>query len=405
MKYELFIGLRYLKSKRKQVFISLVNLISVLGITIGVCALIVVISVMNGFDKDLMEKVMGMNAHISIENPNGIENYKKIIKKIEQIDSVEAASPCIMAQVILRSETKVRGLLIRGIDFSKEIKTSLLEKYIKAGEVPLLKNGKDNIIIGSQLASMLNINIGDTVDIISPVGISTGFGMVPILKELTVSGFFESGMYDYDANMAFVSLPTARTILNVNKDIVSVINVKIKNENNIIKSKKDISDLMDNDFKVRTWFESNKNLFSAVKLEKTVMFIILTLIIFVAAFNIISSLIMVVMEKNKDIGILKAMGASPKSLMLVFSFCGFMLGITGVILGLASGLSLCFLLKKYNFINLPNDIYYVSQLPVNVDPKDIIIIITSAIVISLLATIYPAYKASQVNPVEALRYE
>ena len=398
MKYELLIALKYLRSKKQQKFISLISFISIFGIAIGVCALLVVVSVMNGFDKDLMKKILGMNTHLSVERIGGISNYPDVIKEIQKNPAVKSCSPVLLGQAMLRKSNFSKGIILKGIDIELESKTSDFMEYIKIGEAELFSENKEieKIILGQELAKELHIFMGDTVNIISSIGVKSS---------LVVSGIFASDMYDYDSNFAFISLDTAQKLFRLKDERISSIQVMAYDANKIDLIKKELETMLDPRFSVSTWFERNKSLFSALKLEKTVMFIILTLIILVAAFNIISALIMVVMEKKKDIGILKSMGASPGSILAIFSFQGLFLGLVGVILGMASGLGICYLLDKVDFIQLPSDVYYITKLPVAVDWYDVIVIITSAFMLSFLAAIYPALKARNINPVEALRWE
>ena len=405
MKYEWLISFRYLKARRKHKFISLISLISIFGIAIGVCALIVVISVMNGFDQDLMQKIMGMNAHMSIERYQGIESYQDLIPNIEQIDNVKSAAPALLGQVIIRCQKRVRGIVIKGIDLPQEQKISDIKNYILKEPKNCLPKEEKNIILGKELAESLNISLGDQIEIISPANLIKEGRKRPIIIKLTVVNIFESGMYEHDSGLAFVDLTIARKIFGIKDDIISHVHVKLKDEGEIKKTKKELQLLLGSRYRVQTWFEQNKNLFSAIQLEKTVMFIILTLIVLVAAFNIVSTLIMIVMEKTKDIGILKALGVPAKDILKIFSLQGFFIGLVGIVFGGCSGLGLCLILKKYNFIKLPNDIYYVTKLPVAINFIDVLLILGFAMIISLLAALYPSYKAARLNPVEALRYE
>ncbi len=393
-----FVSVRYLRSPRQHRFISVISLMSILGIAIGVASLIVVISVMNGFDRELMHKIMGMHAHLSIYGFSGITEYDVLLDKVRAEKGVVFASPAVIGQVMIRHQAHIRGIVLKGIDFDGEKKISALETYLKEGQTDTLP--PDGVILGRELADILTVKIGDAVDMVAPV-YADG---LPIMQRFVVSAIFESGMYDFDASFALVGLQQARALVGLPVSAVSHINIRLADPNHAWSVKDRIKTYIEG-YPVQTWLERNRNLFSALKLEKTVMFVILTLIILVAAFNIITTLIMVVMEKTKDIGILKALGASPAAIMLLFSLEGTLLGVAGTATGLGLGLGLCALLKRYNFIRLPDDIYYVSSLPVAVAWKDVAVIVLFSLVISVLAALYPAYKAARLNTVEALRYE
>ncbi|OGW18695.1 MAG: ABC transporter permease [Nitrospinae bacterium RIFCSPLOWO2_12_FULL_45_22] len=409
MPYELDIGLRYLKARRKQTFISLITWISIAGVTVGVMALIIVLAVMAGFEEDLRNKILGTNSHIVILEPGspGMAQYQGAIDKVEKVDHVISATPFIYSQAMLTSTGSVSGVVIRGIDPLREARVTNLAENLKEGSLTDLEKNNGvggGVIIGQELARNLGISLGEEITIISPLGKMTPIGMVPRMKKFWVAGIFDSGMYEYDTGLAFISLKNAQNFFNMG-DRVTGIEVKVDDIYKADKIANNIQKLLGVPYWVRDWMEMNKNLFSALKLEKVVMFVILTLIVLVAAFNIISTLIMVVMEKGKDIAILKSMGATNKSIMKIFMLEGIIIGVAGTIIGVIGGYLVCHLLETYHFIKLPSDVYYLDTLPVKMEGGDFLVVALAAITISFLATLYPSWNAARLNPVEAIRYE
>ncbi len=394
MRYELFISLRYLMAKQKERFISIISLISILGIAVGVMALIIVIGVMTGFDEDLKDKIVGSQSHIVVEQFKAITNPAEVIKEIKTEGQVKEASAFINGQAVVKSDEGIIGVILRGIDPNIEPKVTKIKEYLIKGD---LNFGTDGIIIGKELSKRLGIFLGDNIRLISPLS-----GRI---KDFRVCGIFNSGMYEYDLNLLFISLEEARDFYNLENNSATGIGIKINDSNQAAKIKRVLQRKLGFDYTVKTWIDSNRNLFNALKLEKTVMFIILTLIVIVACFNIASTLIMMVMEKTKDIGILKAIGATNQGIMLIFTLEGFVIGLLGTLLGSLGGFGLAYLLKTYKFIKLPSDIYYIETLPVKIQFFDSTLIMLCALLITLAASIYPAYRASRLNPVEALRYE
>ena len=406
--YELFLGLRYLKAKRKQRFISVITIISVLGVMVGVMALVVVLSVMNGFRSDLMSKILGVNSHVLVLNLSGTFNgYQEVAEKVEKMDGVVAITPFVYTQVMLNNSGRVSGAVLRGVDPKSAARVVSFDKMIKEGSLSSLseaENGIPSIIIGSELAKQIGASTGSLVTVISPEGKLTPLGRTPNTKRFKVTAIFDSGMYEYDASMVYISLREAQRFLALG-DSVTGLELKVKEvyQSDIIARK--IQKSLGYPYWTKDWKLMNRSLFSALKLEKLTMFVILTMIVLVGALNIISTLVMVVMEKTRDVAILRAMGASAKSIMGIFMFQGILVGVIGTIAGLLSGLGLCQLLSKYQFINLPADVYYISKLPVQVSVSDVSIVAGAAVVISFLATLYPAWYASRLNPVESFRYE
>jgi lipoprotein-releasing system permease protein len=418
MKYEWFIGLRYLKAKRKQTFISIITVISIAGVTLGVMALIVVLAVMSGFEKNLKEKFLGTQAHIHLlkATQEGIDHYEEVIKEVEAVKGVVSAAPFIISQVMLSSESNVFGVVLNGIDPDRVGKVTDLARNMKAGSLQNLKGmreeGSSGIILGVELSKRLSVSVNDIIQVISPLGTMTPMGMMPKMKRFRVAGIFYSGMYEFDNTLAYISIESAQRFFNMDSRVTGI---EIKT-NDIYKAKeigKEIQRRLGFTFWFQDWMEMNRNLFSALKLEKIAMFIILVLIVLVAAFNIISTLIMVVMEKNKDIAILKSMGAPSKGILKIFIIEGLVVGVLGTLLGTILGLGAAFNLEKitgfveglFGFKILASDVYYIDKLPSQVNPPDVVLIVVTTILISLLATLYPSWRASKLDPAEALRYE
>ena len=410
MSFEYFIGGRYLRAKQKESFISLITILSVAGVTVGVMALIVVIAVMAGFESDLKQRILGVESHIVLMRHDGsFSGYKKITEQIDELKGVEAATPFIYSQIMLRSSTGVSGAVLRGVDpesagsVIKILKNSVLQNLKHMQRHENSKTFVPGIILGKELARNLGVLKGDTVYLISSRGMISPIGYLPAMKRFEVVGLFESGMYEYDGSLAYIDLEDAQKILNM-KGSVTGIEVRVDDIYEARNIAKKIVSKLGFPYWARDWMRMNHNLFSALKLEKTVMFIILALIVLVAAFNIASTLIMMVMGKTKDIAILKAMGAMDSSIRKIFIYKGMVIGAVGTSLGVCLGFILCKLLEKYKFIQLPGDVYYISTLPVRLEALDVVMIASAAMVICFLATLYPAKQASKLNPIEAIRY-
>ena len=410
MRYELFISLRYLKAKRKQIFISVITILSIGGVALGVMALVIVLSVMSGFEDDLKTKILGTNAHLVVlQHGSPMRDYGEVIRRVQGIQGVLATTPFIFSQAMLTSENNVHGIILRGIDPNTAGRVINIESTLKKGSMESLKredqaSGLPGILLGKELAQTLGVMLDDTVVVVSPLGALAPMGSGPPMKKFCVRGIFDSGMYEYDTSLAYISLPSAQKFLGMD-DTVSGVEVRVQDIYGVRKVAQSIQKALGFPFWTKDWMQMNKSLFAALKLERTVMFIILVLIVLVAAFGIVSTLIMVVMEKNKDIAILKSMGATAKSVTRIFIFQGLIIGVVGTILGLIGGYGICILLAKYQFISLPSDVYYISRLPVKMNGIDFVLVALSAIGISFLATLYPSWQAAKLDPAEALRYE
>ncbi len=425
--YEFFISRRYLSAKRKQIFVSIITFISIFGIFLGVAALIIVLAVMNGFEEDLRTKILGIRSHIELttDMTGPMKNYQQVQERVADIEGVVASTPFIYSQAMIRNGNAVTGVVMRALDTQSAFKVINLGK-IKEGNIEYLnkipqevskiyKNENvplEGIVIGKEMARNLGIFLYDPITIISPVSISTPMGMVPRMKKFIVVGIFESGFYEYDSTLAYLSLKSCQDFLKMG-DTVTGIDIKVNDiyKADVVSHK--IQNKLGFPFWTQNWMQMNKNFFSALKLEKRVMFIILSLIVLVAAFNIISALIMIVMEKSKDIAILKSMGATSRSIMKIFIYQGLIVGVVGTTLGCIAGLTIAFNIQKvslfvekiFHFKILPGDVYYLSELPSKVNYGDVAIIVAGTLLICFLSTIYPSLRASKSDPAEALRYE
>ena len=422
MSYELFISLRHLKAKRSQKFISLNTWISVGGVALGVMALIVVIAVMSGFSKDLRDKILGTNSHVVVTNitRTGMEDYEAVIEKVLKAQGVSAVAPFILNQVMLTNGGNAVGVVVRGVDPAREAGVSDLEKNLVQGSLEMLggpkkssgKSRRDGIILGKELARRLGVQHDDVVSMVAPASRVTPMGLIPKIKLFKVVGFFESGMFEYDSNLAFISIYSAQKFFAM-KGKVSGIEIRVEDIGLADQVAAEIQHSLGFPYYARDWMQMNKNLFSALRLEKIVMFIILILIILVAAFNIVSTLFMVVMEKSKEIAILKSMGASRASIMKVFSYQGLIIGIIGTAIGCIGGFTVVpnlneivgFIETLFGITAFPSDVYYLDRLPSEIQYFDSFLIVVFSIVICFLASLYPAWRASRLDPVEGLRYE
>lgn len=393
MRYEFWISFRYLVSKRREKFISIISFISIMGVAVGVTALIVVLAVMSGFDNDLREKIVGTNSHIVIEKEGGIEDYDALVDRINKMPHVVASAPFVNGQALIKEKDQVTGVIFRGIDPKRETHVTDIGKYLIAGSLDL---DSDSVLIGRELAWRLHLAVGDEVSLVSAA--------TPKPRPFKIVGIFSSGMFDYDMNLVFTSLGAAQEFYKV-ENLAGGIGVKVDDVYKADDIKNEIQESIGFAYWARSWSDLNRNLFSALKLEKITMFIILALIVLVACFNIISTLIMMTMEKTKDIGILKSIGVTNAKIRNIFMLNGFFIGFLGTVLGAAGGFLLCYLLKTYEFVKLPRDIYYIDRLPVDLNISDAMTVIIAAMAISLVSTIYPALQAARMEPVEALRYE
>jgi lipoprotein-releasing system permease protein len=413
VRYELLVGLRYTRAKRRNHFISFISATSMAGIALGVAALIVVLSVMNGFQKELRARILGVASHVQITGPdNRLADWRAVAKVAAQEPQVVAAAPFVNAQGLLSAGQAVRGSVVRGILPGNEDKVADIGSHMRAGRLDALKPGEFNIVLGSELARALGVLPGEKVALIAPQGQVTPAGVIPRLKQFTVAGIFEVGMFEYDSGLALVHLEDAQKLFQLG-DAVSGLRLRLDDLFAARGVARDLTTKLGRDYYATDWTRSHANFFRAVEIEKRVMFIILTLIVAVAAFNIVSTLVMLVTDKQADIAILRTLGASPGSIVQIFMVQGALIGVigtvAGVILGVLVGFNVStvvpFIENLLGFKFLAKDVYYISDLPSDVLLGDVTTIGLVSLVLSFIATLYPSWRASKTNPAEALRYE
>lgn len=408
-----YIGMRYTRAKQRTQFISFITLTSVLGIALGVTALIAVISVMNGFESELRERILGMTSHTTITGRNGeLNNWQELEDKVINTPHVEGSAPFVRGQVMISADRQVSGTLLRGIIPDLEPKVSEVAANMKDGKLSDLLKGQFGIVLGAELANFLGVRVNDKVTIISPQVNSTPAGILPRLKRFTVVGIFRVGMYEYDRNMAITHINDAGKLFRLG-DAVSGLRLKLDDLFNAPRITKSLANQLHSEYSVSDWTKAHSNFFRAIKTEKRVMFIILLLIVAVAAFNIVSTLVMVVTDKRGDIAILKTQGMSSMSVMGIFIVLGALIGVIGTVLGVLGGVLLALNIETifpaiegfFGVQFMAADVYYISDVPSKLVWTDVYQIASIAFVLSLLATLYPAWQASRVNPAEVLRYE
>ncbi|MBZ0143960.1 MAG: lipoprotein-releasing ABC transporter permease subunit [Rhodocyclaceae bacterium] len=413
MQYELFIGLRYTRAKRRNHFISFISLISMCGIALGVAALIVVLSVMNGFQKELRTRILGVASHVQVSGAEGeLAAWQQVAEQASKHKQVQAAAPYVAAQGMLSFDQTVRGTLVRGVLPDAEERVADFNRHMRNGSMQLLQPGEFGVILGAELARALRVFVGDKVTLIAPQGLVTPAAILPRLKQFKVVGIFEAGMYEYDSGLALIHLADAQALYRM-EDRVSGVRLKLDDLFAAPRVARELLSVIEGDVYIADWTRSHANFFRAVQIEKNVMFIILLLIVAVAAFNIVSTLVMAVTDKESDIAILRTLGASPGSIMQVFIVQGALIGVIGLALGLAGGVALALNIdvvvpaieRLFNTQFLAKEVYYISELPSDLQWRDVGVIAAVSFVLTLLATLYPSWRASRVNPAEALRYE
>lgn len=412
--YELFIGLRYTRAKRRNHFISFISLISLMGITLGMTALITVMSVMNGFQKEIRARILGVASHVQVSSFEGnLTGWQQIADEVVKQPKVEAAAPYVSAQGMVSLNQVVQGVLVRGVLPPLEDKVADFAQMMVMGELDQLVPGEFGIVIGMELARALGALKGDKIVLISPQGQVTPAGILPRLKQFTVTGIFEAGHFEYDSGLVLIHMTDAQKLYRMGEDRVSGVRLKLNDMFQAPQVVNELSSIMPANMFISDWTRQHANYFRAIQIEKRMLSLILALIIAVAAFNIVSTLVMAVTDKQSDIAILRTLGASPRSIMKIFIVQGTFIGVVGTALGVIGGVLLAynvgdvvaFIEWIFNVQFLSREVYYISTIPSDPQFADIATVATVSFVLSLLATIYPSYRASKVNPAEALRYE
>jgi lipoprotein-releasing system permease protein len=407
MGYSLFIARRYIGAGRRSAFITAITLISVAGVAVGVLALIIVLSVLNGFEGEVISRIIGTSAHVVVRQPDGISDYRDVAARVSNVPRVEGVAPFVYSKAMVISRDATDALVVRGINLESERAVTDIADYIIPAGFTFERedSGPPLIVIGRELAFSLRVAIGDTLMLArGDMDLDSPFGIMPSFEHFEVGGFFDSGMYDYDASFGLLSLRDAQKFSGMG-DRVSGLTVRVRDMYDAPLMSNAISTILDGSYQVIDWIHLNRNLFTWMKMEKKVMFIILTLIIVVAAFNIASTLIMVVMQRTRDIGILKSMGAASRAVMRIFMLHGLIIGLIGTAVGVAAGIIVAHILDRYEILRVPGDVYFIETVPVKIQSGDVAAVAAVAVAVCFAATIYPAWQASRLLPVEAIRYE
>jgi lipoprotein-releasing system permease protein len=406
MKFELFVARRYLTARRKQAFISVITSISVLGIAIGVAALVIAIALITGFQGDVQDKILGATSHVMVSDlgGQGLSGYEGLAEKIRAIPGVESVTPVVYNTVLITGLGESSGALVKGIDFDRERQDAAWLQKLEAGRIPDGGGAREGLLLGRELALRVGAQVGDAVDVVTASSTLSPLGLLPKRKRFQVTGIFNTGLYEFDNSTALVAIGVAQKLFGL-EGRASYIQVKLRDIFAAPAVGEKIKAALPPVVYITTWMELNKSLFSALKLEKNIMFLTITLIVIVAALNIIATLILMVMEKTRDIGILMAMGATPRSINRIFFYQGALIGVIGTALGVLLGLGWCALANTFELIKIPVDIYQISHVPFRLRPLDLALIVGVTLAISFVSTLFPARRAAKVDPVVALKYE
>jgi len=407
MSFELFVALRYLFARRKQAFISLISLISVIGVAVGVMALVIALALMTGLQGELRDRILSSQAHIYVWKTGGITDYASEVAKLRQVPGVLGAAPTIFGKALVVAGDAQAFISVKAIDPALEPSVTGIKEAMKQGSLDSLANEREDqppaILIGEDLAKQLDVRLGDSVTLVTPQGTLSPMGMIPRTRRARVAGIYNLGLYEFDSSYGFVSLPFGERLMG--KDAADLIQLRVMDIWDAPRIADNVTQRLGSAYVAQDWSDLNQSLFTALGLEKMAISIAIGLIVMVAALNIVASLILLVMEKSRDIAILKTMGTSPKRIMTIFMMQGLIIGIAGTVFGGSGGLALCWVLDRYRLIKIPADVYQVAYVPFVVLPRDFALVIVSAIVISFVATIYPSRQASRLDPVQALRFE
>lgn len=406
MSFELFVARRYLTTRRKQAFVSVITLISVVGVAIGVAALVIAIALITGFQGDVQAKILGATSHVMVSDlgGRGLEGYEGMAEKIRGIPGVVSVSPVVYNTVLITGIGESSGALVKGIDFERERPGSDWLQRLEAGQIPQAGGTRDGLLLGRELALRIGVQVGDVVDIITASSTLSPLGLMPKRKRFEVTGLFNTGLYEFDSSTALVAIGVAQKLFGL-EGRASYIQVKLQDIFAAPAIGEKIKAVLPPVVYITTWMELNKSLFSALKLEKNILFLTITLIVVVAALNIIASLILMVMEKTRDIGILMAIGATPQMVNRIFFYQGALIGVIGTALGSLLGLAWCALANAFELIKIPVDIYQISYVPFRMRPLDLAVIVGVALLICFISTLFPARRAAKIDPVVALKYE